>query len=248
MKQNDHFLHRTVRIVLASACWIGAPEAAQGADPNTPARSEVLRKQIMEAEIQPLFLSITAVSQMDLDELISNLDRLEIPSAPSKVSSKQPSDSSGAPAAEVEKEKASAPEKKESLAAAEPAETDSASVDPEWLKQIDAVDQPVDPMALGDVLFRIGQLERAERFYQMVIQRTNLPEDLNWQWAMYQRANCLRRSRPSEARALYQELITKAPGSSWNSGATAQQATMDWYESVQETEMKRLIRDPNDVS
>ena len=119
--------------------------------------------------------------------------------------------------------------------------------DPKWLRQIDEVDTPVDPMALGDVMFKMGWLERAERFYQLVLEKTTSPEDSDWQWAMYQRANCLRRNKPAEARKLYVELLEKAPGSSWNGSASAQLATLDWYASKQASKLENYLNDPNSV-
>lgn len=220
--------------------------AAEAVDPNGPARSEVLRKQIMESQIQPLFLSITTVSQMDLDELIASLDRLEVPSGPAKAS--EPSSSSQSPAVKAGVQEGQPAQEKENPPAVQAEETAvQAPVDPEWLTQIDAVNQPVEPMALGDVLFSAGQMERAERFYRMILEKADLPNDPDWQWAMYQRANCLRRSRPAEARKLYQELIKKAPNSSWSGAATAQQATLTWFESVQKSKIKRFVIDPNSL-
>lgn len=247
MKRIGCTLNQMSLIVLASAFWIGSSSQVQGADPNTLGRSEILRKEIMELQIQPLFLSITSVSRMDLDELITNLERLEIPSAPAKAKAEPSSVSAVPELSETEMEDTALLKEEISEPATVLIETALSHADPEWLKQIDAVDEPLDPMSLGDVLFGIGQIERAERFYQMVLQRTHLPEDLNWQWAMYQRANCLRKIRPSEAQSLYQELITRAPGSSWSEAAAAQKAMLDWYHNIQKTEIKRLIRDPNDL-
>ena len=78
MKRIGCTLNQMSLIVLASAFWIGSSSQVQGADPNTLGRSEILRKEIMESQIQPLFLSITSVSRMDLDDLITNPERLEI--------------------------------------------------------------------------------------------------------------------------------------------------------------------------
>lgn len=216
--------------------------AAEAVDPNGTARSEVLRKQIMESQIQPLFLSITTVSQMDLDELIASLDRLEVPSGPAKASEPSSSQSTVVESAvQPSQEKENPPAIQTEEAAVQ------TPVDPEWLTQIDTVKQPVEPMALGDVLFRAGQMERAERFYRMFLEKTDLPNDPDWQWAMYQRANCLRRSRPTEARELYQELVKKAPNSSWSGAAAAQQETLAWFESVQKSKIKRFVIDPNSL-
>lgn len=241
-----------IAIFLIGLYWVPTACAAIPlSDPNSPVKSEVLRREIMASQIQPLYLSITSVTETDLDALIGSLSRLEVPvpessGSPSPAVSSEPS----VPVFHEPLQEACPPpvSVEESVPPQRPSEdSEQEAAGPKWLAWIDSVEQPVDPMALGDVLFQMGQLERAERFYRRVLEQTTLPEDSDWQWAQYQRANCLRRTHPSEARKLYQELLTKAPGSSWTGAAGAQQATLTWYETIQASKMKRYLSDPNSI-
>jgi len=225
-------------------------------DPNSLMKSQLLRREIEQSQIQPLYLSITSVTQTDLDALISSLDQLEVPSSrqtavPESVSS------SKTPAAEPEPQAEDSqtrePDKKDSAVRTdtrsepEPKAPVKDIHSPRWLQRVDGTTQAASPMALADVLFRIGQLDRAERFYRQVLETLDSPEEADWQWAMYQRANCLRRSHPALARDLYQELIQKAPSCSWSAAAGVQKAVLGWYEEVQSTNLTRFLGDPNEL-
>ncbi len=48
-------------------------------DPNAPSRTSVLRRQLQEEQIQPVYLSMTSVSTVDLESLIAGLEQLKVP-------------------------------------------------------------------------------------------------------------------------------------------------------------------------
>ena len=248
--------HRNVILwgLVIGLCSGPAAGSALPGDPNTPFRTEVLRREIKEEQIQPLFLSITSVTQTDLDSLISSLDKLTVPSDSAAGTVNASAASASAPAkiaptpTQADLTDAAEAEAVEKTPAEPPADTAPLTPpSPEWLRKVDNATQPVDPLALADVLFSSGRPDRAERFYKLVIEKVNSPEDPNWQWAMYQRANCLRRKNQSEAIQLYQELVQKAPNSCWSNAASTQQTVLRWYESTEASQVKRLISDPNSL-
>lgn len=221
-------------------------------DPNAPARSRMLRREILESQIQPLYLSITSVSETNLESLIAEISRLKVPVSeepkPSKPVSKEPAETT------TQEEKPA--EKKPSLSKAEEKQTpQTKSPEPKpsspntaWLKKIDTAGKPVDPLALGDALFHAGQAEPAGRFYRQVLETLTSPEESDWQWAMYQLANCLRETDPDQAEKLYQELIEKAPNSPWTAAARARREVLGWYKSRQAQTVERFLNDPNGLS
>ncbi|HOK66173.1 MAG TPA: hypothetical protein PK054_08015 [Anaerohalosphaeraceae bacterium] len=237
----------TVIGVLSSAAAGGAE------DPNAPGRTAELRRQIQEEQIQPVYLSMTSVSTVDLESLIAGLEQLKIPvqtkkpvSEANPSASEPPSKTSSegtvkAPASAEQTEKPASGQPK-------PAEAEK-TVKPKWLDQIDQIEQPIEPLGIADALFRCGQLDRAERFYRLASEQVDAPSEPDWQWAVFQRANCLRYIQPGQAAQLYEELLQKAPGSRWSGAAKASLETLRWVETLQTaSSLKGLVREPNSLS
>jgi tetratricopeptide (TPR) repeat protein len=116
-----------------------------------------------------------------------------------------------------------------------------------WLERIDQIAEPVEPMALADALFRCGEYERAERFYQLAAEQIGSPPEPDWQWAVFQRANCLRHSQPQQARQVYEELLKQVPAGRWSSAAKAATETLQWYETMESSFLKRIVSEPNSL-
>jgi len=241
---------------LFAFCFGGmAAAAAQfvDADPNEPGSFYAIRRNIMDSQIQPLYLSITSITDVDLDSLISDLSRLEVSGSQKSGQQIQSEDARPSPSAETPTEtvalQESIPQEPENR---QPASSESTAPKPSevseisgWLQSIDQIENPVDPMALGNLLFQQGYPERAARFYQQALEKTDGPESADWQWAMYQRATCLRLQDPAAAGRLYDELISKAPNCPWMAVASAQQATLTWYQKNKSDTFKRIMSDPN---
>lgn len=221
-------------------------------DPNLTGRNADLRRQIQEEQIQPLFLSMTSVSSVDLDSLIVSLERLHVPAA-SKKAAAEPSIPAAEPAAAPAKEAAasqavSSPEAKAADLKESASQAAGVSAVPGRLEQLDQIEVPIEPMGTADALFRCGQLERAERFYRLASERANSPSEPDWQWAVFQRANCLRHTQPEQAMKLYKELLEKAPGSRWSGAAKAALDILGWYETLRGSSLKGLVSEPNSLS
>ncbi|HOQ04503.1 MAG TPA: hypothetical protein PKY88_04760 [Anaerohalosphaeraceae bacterium] len=237
--------------------WTGigvlSSAAAGGAeDPNAPSRTAVLRRQLQEEQIQPVYLSMTSVSTVDLESLIAGLEQLKVPVQPKKAASEtNPSipDASSQTSSEAAVKAPASSEQTEKPAPAEPkrAEAEKA-VKPQWLERIDQIEQPVEPLGIADALFRCGQLARAERFYRLASERVDSPSEPDWQWAVFQRANCLRHTQPGQAAQIYEELLQKAPGSRWSGAAKASLETLQWVETLRASSFKGLVSEPNNLS
>ncbi len=235
-------------ILVWAAVFAGISTAAFGpGDPNIPSRTDELRRQILQEQIQPVYLSLTSVSPVDLDLLIAGLERLTVPvRSPKENLQKKASDteSSLQPAAETASQPMSEAEKTEIPKPEGPQpEAVRVSVVPRGLEQLDSVEQPIDAMGAADALFRCGDFERAERFYRLAAERAGSPSEPDWQWAVFQRANCLRHSRPEAARQLYQELLQQTPGSCWKEAARASLELLDLADSLQASTLKGLVRE-----
>lgn len=152
-------------LVLWLAVWPGSVRAGAAIDPNSPVRSEVIRRQIKESQIEPLYLSITSVSQTDLGALIASLNDLRVP-VEAPAAAEAPSVSASEGASEERLEDTAAPAV---AAASEPAGQPVQEVTEEpWLLEIDSLGRAVEPLSLADVLFGAGHTEPAERFYKQV--------------------------------------------------------------------------------
>jgi tetratricopeptide (TPR) repeat protein len=238
---------RLFLIGLAAWTAVSAAVFAGQEDPNLSGQTAELRRQIQEEQIQPLFLSMTAVSEIDLDSLIANLERLNVPSSGKKAAAETVSatvsapDTAGSPTVSDEKTNASVSINPTPQVAGKAAASSR-------LETLDQVEQPIEPMGAADALFRCGQLERAERFYRLASDRANSPSEPDWQWAVFQRANCLRRTEPDRAAQLYEELLQKAPGSRWSGAAKAALDMLGWYQSLRTSSLKGLVSDPNSLS
>jgi len=250
---------RTFRNWLVGLWWVAAVlslPAGAVEEPNVSRSVTNLRRQIQDEMIEPIYLSMTSVSPVDLDSLIENLERLTIPAQPTKVSAEASSSASKAASS-----KASSPPTPEPMAASASSaekngtlESDKQGADSgeeaarkKWLERIDQIAEPVEPLALADALFRCGEYERAERFYRLAAEQIDSPSEADWQWAVFQRANCLRHSQPQQARQVYEELLKQVPASRWSSAAKAATETLQWYETMESSFLKRIVSEPNSL-
>lgn len=229
---------------------LSLPVLASG-EPNVPGSMTELRRQIQDEMIEPIYLSMTSVSPVDLDLLIDDLERLTIPVRPQKVSAEAGS-SASKPTSQTTSEpmaaSLSSAEKKGALEAGkQSADSGEEAVVKEWLERIDQIEEPVEPMGMANALFRCGQYERAERFYRLAAEQINSPSEPDWQWAVFQRANCLRHTQPQQARQVYEELLKQVPASRWSSAAKAAMETLQWYETMESSFLKRFVSEPNSL-
>jgi tetratricopeptide (TPR) repeat protein len=250
---------RTFRNWFVGWCWVAAAlslPVGAGEEPNVPHSVTDLRRQIQGELIEPIYLSMTSVSSVDLDSLIDNLERLTIPAQPTKVSAE-----AGSSASKASPSKAASPQTAEPMAASlssaekkgvleagkQAADSGEEAAKKKWLERIDEIAEPVEPMALADALFRCGEYGRAERFYRLAAEQIGSPSEPDWQWAVFQRANCLRHSQPQQARQVYEELLKQVPASRWSSAAKAATETLQWYETMESSFLKRIVSEPNSL-
>lgn len=235
------------RRIGSAALLVLSVVASAGEEPNQPNRIADIRRQIQEEQIQPLFLSMTSVSSVDLDSLIAGLNQLTVPAQARKTPEGAGSSDSGP------SETVTVPSVLDTSAKVigqrEPTdESDGKALEKDWLEQIRQIEQPIDPMGVADVLFQAGYLEQAERFYRMAAERVDSPAEVDWQWAVFQRANCLRFTQPQQARQLYEELLKKTPGSRWGPACKAAIDMLRYYEMIDSFSLKRFLSEPNRLS
>jgi len=88
----------------------------------------------------------------------------------------------------------------------------------------------VDPLGVAEALYSAGHRSNAAKLYQLAIDRMGSKEDHpDRDWAMLQRANCIRTQQPDDAGKIYQKLSDEYPNSTWNSAATAHRQVISWY-------------------
>ena len=172
---------------------------------------------------------ITAISaeeetetRKDLQELIAELGALTLPEIEKAVSSQGPivepleetEDVAPAPVTETERQpKPQKPLADHLLAALE--------------KNPQSV---VDPFGVAEALFASGDLDKAAKFYQLAIDRiAGQEQHPDGDWAMLQKANCLRAKTPDIAEGIYQKFGDQYPNSTWNTTGRAHQQVISWY-------------------
>ncbi len=88
----------------------------------------------------------------------------------------------------------------------------------------------VDPFGVAEALFALGNLDVAAKFYQLAIDRVASQEQHpDGDWAMLQKANCLRAETPDIAEEIYQKFGDQYPNSIWNSTGRAHLQVISWY-------------------
>lgn len=138
---------------------------------------------------------------------------------------------------EQESEKNKSSEQKLQPAEPQPAPTVDPNIFLNEPNQPALLDMPEDaneimfPLELADSLYLAGNLKEALRFYRYTfnkIQRDD-PQNLDDQtWAMYQIANCLRKSEPKQAAQVYDKLIEQYPNCHWAEPAFMQKMIAEW--------------------
>lgn len=172
---------------------------------------------------------ITAISaeedtetRKDLQELIAELGALTLPELEKAVSEKEPvaelpeatEDVDSAPVTEPE------PESEPQISSAE-----------RLLAALEKNPQGVvDPFGAAEALFASGNLDEAAKFYQLAIDRIAGQEPHpDGDWAMLQKANCLRVETPDIAEEIYKKFGSQYPNSMWTSIGRAHQQVISWY-------------------
>jgi tetratricopeptide (TPR) repeat protein len=92
--------------------------------------------------------------------------------------------------------------------------------------------QLYDPLALGEVLFLSGHLEKAAEFYQQAFERMERDDVVSGQdkaWALFQTGNCLRDDDLPSAKQIYEQLLVEYPDSPWSDLAKARLRLIEWY-------------------
>jgi tetratricopeptide (TPR) repeat protein len=195
---------------------------------NEFSRTEQLEQQIRSTQFAAMEPNSMTQSNT-LKDLIDQIQTLRLPSEMVKPEPK--------PAEPNKTEVASADKK---IAPEPAAQTDTVVQDTSPLVAIDAVANPLNPLASADALYRMGDYSRAIRFYEKIIEEKSDPNVVSRQWAIYQAANCVRYQDRDKAVALYARLLFEYPNNPWAEAAMVQKRSLEWLKKNDE-ELKRRI-------
>ena len=179
-------------------------------------------RQLRKGGITAISAEEDTETRKGLQELIAELGALTLPELEKAVSEKEPvveppevtEDVDSAPVIEPErKSEPKIPSAERLLAALE--------------KNPQGV---IDPFGAAEALFASGNLDEAAKFYQLAIDRiAGQEQHPDGDWAMLQKANCLRVETPDIAEEIYKKFGDQYPNSRWNSIGRAHQQVISWY-------------------
>lgn len=203
--------------------------------------------------------------EIDLDELIRQLERVETgaartrpaPAAQENESSRTPDTASRGETPPVENPPpAHDPDPRPSTRpASRPAEVpggdapqgaDRAAEAPgpsEALKRLQA-GQVEEPARLADSLYADGETEAAAVFYRAALAKDD-GGDVDRAWALLQLAHCTARKDLPLARELYERVVAEYPDSPWSAPAEAHSALLAWRLENKPVELLREVRLPS---
>lgn len=214
---------RDAVLLVVVACL--SASVAVGQETPAPTREKV--KDVQREYVAP---PGTAEAQIEeLQSLIQQIESMEVPHSrkpqkPDKIYVPEPK-SAKEPAGKPTEEPTSQPAQEPQ---ANP-KTSKPGISPEALEELRRLspEEIADPIRLADALFASGHYAEAHLFYQRSMAGVN--DETLLAWLVYQSANCLFYNKPAEARALYMQLITDHPESTWAPVAQEQTKLLDWF-------------------
>lgn len=219
-------------------------------------QTKILREQIIKSDIDSIGQSQDSVSKKVLEELIAEVSALKISSKkPEKEAETKDDPNETNVSSETEPEIAknnSDPNKPEQAQDAISTNQSQKAVDPQTARLEALLKEPekvTDPFMVAEVLFKFSNLEYAGRFYEIALSRINKEANpLDYQWALFQAANCKRYSDPAGSYKLYGQLISDYPESYWAQSAKVQQSITNWYQKNKPQKLLEIyISDPNSL-
>jgi tetratricopeptide (TPR) repeat protein len=227
-------------------------ETEEEKEDKSPASSSLsLYKQLRKGGITAISAEEETETRRELQDLIAELGSLTLPKIEKAVSRQGPI---AEPLEEIEE--------------AEPAPVTKAQPQPEPQKPLAdhlliALEKNpqsvVDPFGVAEALFASGDLDKAAKFYQLAIDRMASQEQHpDGDWAMLQKANCLREEAPDIAEEIYQKFDDQYPNSVWNTTGRAHQQVISWYKKndphtvisqciIEEEQESIIISEPNSL-
>jgi len=118
--------------------------------------------------------------------------------------------------------------------AARPPEEPARTLSPEELAQLKdlSTKRVADPVLLADALFLGGHPAEADALYERILADEATAKRTK-AWALFQSANCRRRSDPAAAVALYARLVGEHADSPWVELAKTYQALLEWQQAAE---------------
>lgn len=160
----------------------------------------------------------------DLNDLIQELNRLQIPVKTISAESLDQQVREDPPEAEIQVSVSQQELRKNPV-------IESSEVD--LIAGIENAQAVVDPLKLADVLYRRGYYQQALHYYQQVFEQLYEESLMDRQWVLFQMANCYRDSDPQKAIQLYTQLTDQYPNSRWAEIALSRIATIQWHQDYQ---------------
>lgn len=224
-------------LLLVSLLWLPLASNGWSDEPTTTAPAcrvagsiETYHQTYREG-FQPLGAAEDEVEARRLREMIEKLNNMTLPARSFERKADRP---------------AAATVRKAAPAAAPPAPSapppPPAILSAEVLRELTQRVPPsvVDPIRLGDALYRSGHHPQALRVYREAIATARDPDDQAW--LRYQIGVCLKESDPAEAKRYFQEVQNAASNGPWAELAALQQDLVNWMEQNQPAQFLNDLR------
>jgi tetratricopeptide (TPR) repeat protein len=239
-------LHKNITILFIAAMIITVAAAQLPAEPNDIfEQSRALRRQFMIQKSSPVAVMTPQEEETSLSKLIEQVLSLTTPAMQDPNALLKASE----PAADPNVGAADTPAapKDNMKIAAVPDAAGQTGIANQLKTAIDGKQSVLYPMQLADVLYQADNISQAGQFYQMALNAANKDNASDYQWLLFQTANCLRYTDTTGAAALYEQLIQAFPTSVWAAAAQARLRMLNWMQiNEQELQTRMAIRIPDE--
>ena len=184
--------------------------------------SDSIYRQLRKGGITAISAEEDTKTRKDLEELIAELSALTLPELEKAISEEEPVAEPSEAAEEIDPDPVTEPKR----------ENEPQILSEERLLAVleKNPQDVVDPFGVAEALFASGDLDGAAKFYQLALDRiAGQEQHPDGDWAMLQKANCLRIETPDIAEEIYKKFDNQYPNSMWNSIGRAHQQVISWY-------------------
>ncbi|HEG43820.1 MAG TPA: tetratricopeptide repeat protein [Phycisphaerales bacterium] len=243
--------------ICSSAYSYAAEQKVQTQNNEIISKSRILQKQFIQNDIISLQVDETTANQTELQRIIDEMQKLQMPSLYGTEADDNESDVVDDPAVETQSQLDTAPPANVAVPETQPKNTGNISRRI-FDKLLENPEKIVDPLSTAQALFIGDKMADAAKFYKIALQRTDkidstdsideIEDASDRQWILFQIGNCLRKDDPDEAYKYYQQLIEEYPSSGWNPAALACQQVITWYKQTQPSNiLEQYTSDPNSI-
>jgi tetratricopeptide (TPR) repeat protein len=240
-------------MLLIAALTTTLAAAQTPAEPNDIfEQSRALRRQFMLQKASPVAVKTPLEEETSLAQLIEQVLSLTTPAMQDPNALLKASESAADPNVAAAADTPTAPKNNLGSVAAPDRAVQTGTADQlkttlDKLTALDGRQSVLYPMELADALYQAGSLQQAGHYYEMALAAATKDNASDYQWLLFQTANCLRQADPARAAALYEQVSQTWPNSVWAAAARARHGMLIWLQTnEQELQSRVAIRNPNE--